>query len=1020
MAMGQEQQRNLYPIFLFFSWYSCRISLTDSITDWPLSVNSIPQPTHPSNSSRNHTKSADKDNLKQSGIQWYGSSSQTGQAGTCQSEGNGKQEQHAPANAHVSIPDGDPNSGRRKRLKVEESPASAEGGVHWGGIRFSNAAAGNRPKSNDPVDPVWPPKELVHVRGTEDESIQSPKNTFHGHSDGRRKKDKVAAVGITDEEDVTVHHLHDAQWRSDECSSSEADDARQILRVPGRLAISGPVLKQAMVCEFLQSSTRNVADKGRQNLSSHPAIDKLVTSMAHSMTPFDYGESESTLWNQKYAPETADEVLQVGREAVMLRDWLNYLTISAVETGKARKDGKDGGNPKRRPRQRKPNKRRKKTDDDLDDFIVSSSDEQDELGEVTESEDELAGDVTVSSKRTLIRQGDLNSNTKVNTKGQVSNAILLSGPSGCGKTASVYAVAKELGFEVFELNAGNRRSAKDVVERVGDMAQNHLVHNLSRSEGISDKKSDGGSQDVAPKQNKMMMNFFQPLSKKNSEKRQDRSSKKEESTQNTDSKRTQSQKQSLILLEEADVLFEEDKQFWSGVMDLIGQSKRPIVITCNDENLVPMEEIFFHGILRYRKPTPNLAIDYMLLVAANEGHILKPEAVSDLYLAYGEDLRRSLMDLNFWCQMGVGSKKSGLDWIIPRCTPGSDLDENGHALRAISLNTYEHYMGWFSRDIILTASPFERQAELDREALNWWQLDVQNALTQSDGLTPQSNDASPDALRHESERADAQSVLDILGDNCSLDFKQVCFWSAVDTPMITLLTTMVTQDAVDISVPLISDKQRANYIEGYPLLQADLEPNYSTFSTVIPTTFEGLLTNVFFGRTNDESSQASKVVSRSTQEKVPGLSKAECLEVFTPIIRADCILPQTGRLAPSFENGIAQITEDLAPYVRAIVAYDMRLEKYRSKLGGLLSRATEGNKRMRRTRASRAALEGGDKAFTRKEKWFDVGSNAPRILNTGKSEWQEALVQQGYFTVGSMDVQKRDVGVSDSSESGGL
>ena len=220
-----------------------------------------------------------------------------------------------------------------------------------------------------------------------------------------------------------------------------------------------------------------------------------------------------------------------------------------------------------------------------------------------------------------------------------------------------------------------------------------------------------------------------------------------------------------------------------------------------------------------------------------------------------------------------------------------------------------------------------------------------------------------------------------------------------------------------MTVPPISERQRANYIRGYPLLQADLEPNYARCSTVIPITFDGLLTHISRSGQwpSDESEEASRVLAQLAKPKSQVVTKNGCLELFQPMTRAEYGLPSTGRLTPSFENGLSQITEDLGPYVRAIITYDMRLEKYRSKLGSLLSRDT---KRTRRTRASRAALEGGDKAFTRKEKWFDVGSHGSQILDTGKREWQDVLIQQGYFAVGTMDEHRRDEAAYESTSEG--
>lgn len=58
---------------------------------------------------------------------------------------------------------------------------------------------------------------------------------------------------------------------------------------------------------------------------------------------------------------------------------------------------------------------------------------------------------------------------------QKKKAILLYGPAGVGKTSSVYAVAKELGFNIMELNASDFRN-KDIIESVVKPAS--LCHTL--------------------------------------------------------------------------------------------------------------------------------------------------------------------------------------------------------------------------------------------------------------------------------------------------------------------------------------------------------------------------------------------------------------------------------------------------------------------------------------------------------------------------------------------------------------
>ena len=94
-------------------------------------------------------------------------------------------------------------------------------------------------------------------------------------------------------------------------------------------------------------------------------------------------------------------------------------------------------------------------------------------------------------------------------------------------------------------------------------------------------------------------------------------------------------------------------------------------------------------------------------------------------------------------------------------------------------------------------------------------------------------------------------------------------------------------------------------------------------------------------------------------------------------------------LTSSFDGPISSIVQDIAPYVRSIVYSDMKLEEHRLQLNLLLAQNGRNGKRMRTTRASHAALEGGSKARTRRERWFPVDSDFTLILQTGGDGWQE-------------------------------
>jgi dephospho-CoA kinase len=155
-----------------------------------------------------------------------------------------------------------------------------------------------------------------------------------------------------------------------------------------------------------------------------------------------------------------------------------------------------------------------------------------------------------------------------------SNVLLLVGDCGVGKTAAVYTAAEEVGYEVFEIHSGMKRSGKDVTAAVGDMTKNHLVTFEVKTEQIKKRRLNPclSSAPASNGENTMLKNF---LRKESDIKK---SSSKKPSTITVTKNVT---KQSLILLEDVDLLYEEDKGFWSAVIDLSQRSKRPIIMTCN-------------------------------------------------------------------------------------------------------------------------------------------------------------------------------------------------------------------------------------------------------------------------------------------------------------------------------------------------------------------------------------------------------------------------------------------------------
>jgi hypothetical protein len=207
-------------------------------------------------------------------------------------------------------------------------------------------------------------------------------------------------------------------------------------------------------------------------------------------------------------------------------------------------------------------------------------------------------------------------------------------------------------------------------------------------------------------------------------------------------------------------------------------------------------------------------------------------------------------------------------------------------------------------------------------------------------------------------------------------------------------------------------------------LQTDLQNDFTGKSADMCATLTAILDfqSPRHSPETKEAETAKRVLNQSVHPRTTALRDEDFESAFQPISEADYIFPApSGRTALSLERVNSAMTEDIAPYIRAIVAFDLRLERHRMELSGLISQGG-GNRKIRKTRASRAALEGGDKANTRKERWFSHNANPARILATGGKEWQDILHQSGYLQLATLTPERGGLvrSLSGSSGNGGF
>ncbi|KAL9054441.1 MAG: hypothetical protein Q9162_004163 [Coniocarpon cinnabarinum] len=718
------------------------------------------------------------------------------------------------------------------------------------------------------------------------------------------------------------------------------------------------------------------------SVPKHLALETLLGSIGKHSHAFERGVCEDRVWLSKYAPQKAGAVLQPSGEMNLLKNWLMSLKVDSVEkrfrdTPLPRSDSrslsKDTHLTKR--------KRRKKGHD-LDGFLVASDEEADEMR--TLDDETEAG----TQSRSLVRTGDATNDPK--TPRKVLNAILVSGPPGCGKTAAAYAAAKEVGFNVFEINSAMRRSGKDILERVGDMSMNHQVKSSNVQQNAEASEENPLPQEAEAGQNTLNSFFSARPAKKKKESPKKTSDKTKHSSAVT-KKQPRPQRQSLILLEEVDVLFEDDKQFWETVIELGKNSRRPIIMTCNDETTVPLDTLPVQAVLRFKPPPQDLAVPYLCMIAAAEGHLIRAEDAGYLYDSTGRDLRSSIMQLNFWCQMAVGSEKGGLDWYQRHRKRAQDALYKQH-MHVVSDGTYASHLSRpkeaMSNDI---------KEDMAMRLWTQWGLDPSD---QAEAILDQAWMLPRTAGNDNAVKLTTQ----LTSIDCALEALSLSdIFPKIDFPT-------CSSNVIDPSAPVNRPEACTDYTVSASVLIADEERDHSSLSTRLYTAISGDACDALsrtLGSVRDRDEH--QIVGRG---ETPALGLAKRSNLLESRLRSTEIFAALEPLVEDpidFLKPVASVAVDISPYVRSIVAYDLALEQHRAVLARIESGSATGDQsaKLRKTRASRSAVEGSQRENTRGDRYFTEGIDYAAVMSSGGADWprEEAnIVHDNY----EMDAVRRD------------
>lgn len=244
------------------------------------------------------------------------------------------------------------------------------------------------------------------------------------------------------------------------------------------------------------------------------------------------------------------------------------------------------------------------------------------------------------------------------SSGFIDNTYVLTGPVGSGKTSSVYAIANELNINVIEVNASSKRTGKKILMKLQEATQSHKVKIGNKSDKIDDNKPNifsnkkNNSTEKKKKKERLLKSKSKPLNKNSSSPTKD--------------------KMSLILIEDADIVFDEDDGFVNALSQIVRFSKRPVIIVATEINCSHLKKfVSEHNIIKFHSLSGHIVSPWFNLLMLMESNKIYPMLCQLLVHFYKGDIRKTIMHLQCWI---LGNRKN--DSTINKCVENDSICED--------------------------------------------------------------------------------------------------------------------------------------------------------------------------------------------------------------------------------------------------------------------------------------------------------------------------------------------------------